>query len=93
MTRNLELPENVLEALQRAASAAGQTPSDWIAAHLPVEEHAILPDTTERRAKTLADLFEGRTGKVRSGGGEALSETCGAKFAEHLEAKRAANRL
>ena len=92
MTRNLELPPEVLDALKRAAKAAGQTPSDWIAARLPTELSSV-PQAAEREPQSLADLFRGRIGRIRSGAREPLSEDCGTKFAEHLEAKRRAGRL
>ena len=93
MTHNLELPRNVLQALKKAAKAAGQTPSDWIVAHLPARLEASVPQTAEGEPKTLAERFEGRTGNIRSGGREPLSEDCGMRFAEHVEAKRRAGHL
>jgi hypothetical protein len=35
MSQMLELPDSVYKALVEAAKAAGETPADWIAAHLP----------------------------------------------------------
>lgn len=35
--------------------------------------------------KSLAELFEGRLGRIHSGGQERLSEGCGEKFSEHLQ--------
>ena len=35
MSRTLELPDPVYDALVRAAKASGETPVDWIAARLP----------------------------------------------------------
>ena len=42
---------------------------------------------------TLADLFAGRVGRIQSGGTERLSETCGEKFTDYIEAKRKAGHL
>lgn len=59
MTRNLELPPEVLDALKRAAKAAGQTPSDWIADRLPTElgeQHRFLEAVQEG----LSDSESGR---------------------------------
>jgi hypothetical protein len=84
MGRLLELPEPLYAALEKAAEVSGTTPQGWIAAHLPdvtSQEPAGAP-------KTLADLFAGRVGRVRSGGKEVLSENCGPKFTEYLERKR-----
>jgi hypothetical protein len=44
-------------------------------------------------AKSLADLFAGRTGRISSGGAERLSENTGDKFTEYLEEKRAEGHL
>jgi hypothetical protein len=78
MSHILELPDELYIALQAAADASGTTPLGWIAAHL---EHVEGP-------KTLADLFVGRVGRIQSGGMERLSEECGAKFTDHVAAKR-----
>ena len=39
-------------------------------------------------AKTLAELMEGRLGRVHSGGDQRLSESCGEKLADDLVKKR-----
>ena len=79
MSKTLDLPDSVYIALQRAAEASGTTPANWIAAR--------LPETEGEEPGTLADLFAGRVGRIRSGGREALSENTGERFAEHLERK------
>jgi hypothetical protein len=84
MSHNLELPDVLYAALQKAAEASGITPEGWIAAHLPHENN----QTFSSKPKTLADLFAGRVGRMRSGGKETLSENCGEKYAAHLEQKR-----
>jgi hypothetical protein len=89
MSRNLELPDPIYDALEQAAAASGTTPLAWIAAHLP---HAT-DVSASNGAKSLADLFAGRTGRVASAGHEALSENCGERFAEHLEQQRREGRL
>ncbi len=94
MSHILEIPDALYAALQKAADASGTTPLGWIAAHLPnttgAEELYKQGDT---EPKTLADLFAGRVGRIRSGGEERLSEDCDAKLTDGLEAKRGAGRL
>ena len=89
MSRIIELPEPVYEALRDAAEASGVSPAAWIAARVGAPtEHG-----TERMARTLAELFVGRVGQIASGGREPLSEGAGQAFADHLEAKRRAGHL
>jgi hypothetical protein len=94
MSQTLEIPDTLYTALKEAAEARGLTPVAWIAAHL---QHA--ESETESQAKqasgpgTLADLFVGRVGRIRSGGREQFSEECGAKFTDYLEEKRKAGHL
>jgi hypothetical protein len=94
MSQTLEIPDTLYTALKEAAEASGLTPVAWIAARL---QHA--QSVTESQAKqangprTLADLFAGRVGRIRSGGREHLSEECGAKFTDYLEEKRKAGHL
>jgi len=89
MSQSLEIPDELFSALQAAAEASGTTPVGWIAAHLP-EKAAPTPTSTntDAPAKTLADLFAGRVGRIRTGKDERLSEDCGEKFTDYLEAKR-----
>ncbi|HEY3394576.1 MAG TPA: hypothetical protein VGK58_17830 [Lacipirellulaceae bacterium] len=89
MSHNLELPDPIYDALQQAAAANGTTPLGWIAAHLPGATQVVASNG----AKSLADLFAGRTGRIASGGDLALSENCGERFTEHLEDKRREGRL
>jgi hypothetical protein len=89
MSRPLELPDPLYDALLQAAQASGTTPQDWIAAHLPTPSE----EPRARQPKTLADLFAGRVGRFRSGGDAALSRDCGAKFTELLRRKRAEGHL
>lgn len=93
MSRMLELPDSVYEALREAAAARGLSPAAWISAHLSGD---VAPEPSRENAEspqTLADLFTGRVGRIGSGGRERLSESTGEQFAEHLEAKRRANHL
>jgi hypothetical protein len=94
MSHKLELPDEVYAALLEAADASGLTPTDWIAVHL-VEARRKQDMEGKRRshARTLADLFKGRVGRIRSGGKERLSEECGAKFTDYLEEKRRSGHL
>ena len=89
MSRNLELPDPVFDALEQAASASGTTPVGWIAAHLP----APVPPAAGNGAKSLADLLAGHIGRIHSGGRETLSENCGERFTDYLEQKRREGRL
>jgi hypothetical protein len=94
MSQTLELPDTLYTALKEAAEARGLTPVAWIATHL---QHARSETESEAnqasRPRTLADLFAGRVGRIRSGGREHLSEECGVKFADYLEEKRKAGHL
>ena len=89
MSRPLDLPEPIFDALTRAAVASGTTPVGWIAAHLPPPSAEVAC----HGAKSLADRFAGRTGRISSGGGVALSEDCGQRFSDDLEQKRQEGRL
>jgi hypothetical protein len=89
MSRSLELPDPIFDALQLAASASGTTPVGWIAAHLPNPRKHPAADG----AKSLADLLAGYIGQVHSGGKETLSENCGERFTDYLEQKRREGRL
>jgi hypothetical protein len=91
MSHVLEIPDDLYTALQAAAEACGTTPLGWIAAHLPPTTET--PDASAGVPTTLADLFAGRVGRIRSGGTERLSEACGEKFTDYVEAKRQAGLL
>ena len=94
MSHLLEIPDALYSALQVAAEACGTTPLGWIAAHLPpAAETAGTHDAPTGAPKTLAELFAGRVGRIRSGGTERLSEACGEKFTAYVEAKRRAGCL
>jgi hypothetical protein len=94
MSCSIELPDALYAALKKAADASGTTPVGWIAAHLPDVEETPQPiEETRTEEKTLADLFHGRVGRIRSGGKERLSEGCGEAFTDYLEAKRRAGHL
>lgn len=94
MSQTLEIPDTLYVALKEAAAASGLTPIEWIATRLPQAQQ-----DQERRAEpttgpaTLADLFAGRGGHIRSGGRQRLSEECGEKFTDYLEEKRRAGHL
>jgi hypothetical protein len=90
MSQSLELPDPVYDALSQAASASGTSPVGWIVAHLPAP---ASPAPAMGGAKTLADLFAGRTGRITSDGHTAWSEESGQRFADELERKRAEGRL
>jgi hypothetical protein len=94
MSHTLEIPDPVYAALKEAAEASGLTPVDWIAAHLPQAQGGEEMSTEQAGSpKTLAELFAGRVGRIRSGGKEHLSAGCGVKFTDYLEEKRRAGHL
>ena len=94
MSRMLELPDEVYEALEQAAKINGMTPVSWIATYLSTTNQLeTSEDMVEPQARTLADLFAGRIGRIHSGGQEVLSEECGTRFAEYLEEKRHGGQL
>jgi hypothetical protein len=94
MSHLLEIPDELYAALQAAAEARGTTPLGWIAAHLPHAPETPGPhDEPTGAPTTLAALFAGRVGRIRSGGTERLSEACGEKFTDYVEAKRKAGHL
>ena len=94
MSHLLEIPDALYTALQAAAKACGTTPLGWIAAHLsPAAEPAGTHDAPAGAPTTLAELFAGRVGRIQSGGTERLSEACGEKFTDYVEAKRKAGHL
>jgi hypothetical protein len=85
----LEIPDELYAMLKEAAEASGTTPLGWIAAHLPkAKDIEHLQEAVEQGPGTLAELFAGRVGRIQSGGKERLSEECGEKFTDYLEAKR-----
>jgi len=92
MSRILEIPDPLYNALKKAADAIGLTPVDWIATHLPQAPKASGTEQADD-PRTLADLFSGRVGRIRSDGKERLSEECGRKLTDHLEEKRRAGHL
>jgi hypothetical protein len=91
MSHQLDLPDPIFDALAQAAVATGTTPVGWIAAHLPAAP-APAP-SSHNEAKSLADRFAGRTGRIASGGVAGLSENCGERFTDDLERKRREGRL
>lgn len=94
MSHMLEIPDALYAALKKAAKSSGTTPLGWLAAHLPkTTDMEGGQEVQEEGAKTLADLFAGREGRIQSGSKERLSETCGEKFTDYLEAKRKAGHL
>jgi hypothetical protein len=89
MSHLLEIPDELYAALQAAADATGTTPLGWIAAQLqPTAGTIAANELPDGGSETLADLFAGRVGRVRSGGRERLSEACGETFTDYVEAKR-----
>lgn len=84
MSEILELRDSVYAALKRAAEANGTTPEGWIESRLPVMEVKVPSE-----ARSLADLLEGRIGRIA---GKGLG-TSGESFADHLVEKKKQGRL
>lgn len=57
MSRSVDLPDSVYAALEAAASAAGTTPAEWIAAKLPQPAPESEPESEGEAPRTLADEF------------------------------------
>ncbi len=94
MSQTLEIPDSLYDVLKKAADASGATPLAWIADQLSRAQSLEAPEEEQKATpKTLADMFAGRVGRIKSGGKENLSEDCGKKFADCLEEKRSAGRL
>lgn len=93
MNQNLELPEAVLTALQKAAQANGMTPVDWIVANLWKEATPPSNGESSHGPGTLADKFDGRFGRIHGGAKANLSESCAEKFTDYLEAKKRSGNL
>ena len=93
MSRMLELPDSVYDALREAAAARGLSPAAWISAHLSRNVEPTSDGANAEPPRTLADLFAGRVGQIGSGGHERLSENAEELFTEHLEAKRRSGHL
>ena len=94
MSHTLELPDELYAALLEVADSSGLTPIDWIAVHLRearVRKHTESEQKSHPR--TLADLFAGQVGRIWSGGRDRLSEECGTKLTDYLEAKRQSGHL
>ena len=69
MSHTLELSDELYAALLKAADASGLTLIDWIAVHLPeTSERQEIEGEKMGHARTLADLFTGRVGRIQSGG-------------------------
>lgn len=64
MSQILELRDSVYAALQRAAEANGTTPEAWIESRLPMEVNT----SSSSEPKSLADLLEGRIGRIAGKG-------------------------
>lgn len=88
MSRTIEIPDGIYNALERAARAGGTTPVGWIEARLAEGQVEAPEPPSPRPTRTLADRFAGRFGFVDSGGTERLSEREGDDFAAYLEEKR-----
>lgn len=89
MSRPLDLPDPIYDALAEAASASGTTPVGWIVAHLP----PTPPEKPAGEVRTMADWMRGHIGTIASDGKVAYSQDCGEKFADGLEEKRRQGRL
>lgn len=92
MSKSLELPDPVYDALEQAANACGTTPVGWIAAHLlPAEPPQLSENGTG--PKSLAEAMAKHIGTVHSGGKEALSQNHRELFTDYLVQKKREGRL
>lgn len=88
MSRTMELPDSLYEALEEAAAARGMTPEDWIAEQL-AKETLPKPTTIDGKpARTMADLFADLIGIVDNPDESNLAEEGRERFIEYLEEKR-----
>jgi len=85
MSHTLDIPDELYDALKKAAESSDMTPLAWIVAH--------LPNAADIKPKTLADLFAGRVGRIQSGSQKLLSENGGTTFTEYLDKKRRGGHL
>lgn len=90
MSRTLEIPDELYERLETAATATGATAVEWLERHVPKANGG--PAQPEVK-KTLRERLHGIIGSVSSGGQERLSENTGEKFTDYLEQKRREGRL
>ena len=86
MSRSVELPDSVYDALEAVASASGTTPAGWIAAKLPSTTDTP-PEPEPASDETLEDGFEDYIGLFNSGRGD-LAERHSELFLEGLLEKR-----
>ncbi len=94
MAHVLEIPDPLFAALEAVAETSGKTPVEWIAEQLTRRRTGAQVDASRPAdARSLAELMEGRLGRVHSGGNQRLSEGCGEKLTDHLAAKRRAGHL
>ena len=67
MSRSVDLPDSVYAALEEAATVAGTSPAEWIAAHLPPSALTMQPESKGPPSSTLAERFAALVGGFRSG--------------------------
>ena len=85
MSKILEIPDSVYEALADVAAANGQSPADWIASKVPMKPIVAPRDGSPR---TLADRLAGRIGKFKSSGDGEGSRNCRNIYIDGLVEKR-----
>ena len=89
MSRTLELPEPVYEALEKAAQAAGVSPAGWLERLLGFENGTPHPKEEKNGTEqlTMYDVLKDVIGKFHFGEAH-FSQNTGEKFADILEQKR-----
>jgi hypothetical protein len=80
MSRVLELPDPLFEALEKAATETGTTPIGWLA--------GLLQPNPMPAGLTLADTFQGRLGTVATRQDQGLGSEGVETWADHLAEKR-----
>jgi hypothetical protein len=91
MSRNLELPDDVYESLERTAREVGVSPVDWIELQLPKPSTNGCAKTADKGAAKLERLKH-IIGSIDSGGAN-LSQNTGEQFTEYLLQKKREGRL
>jgi hypothetical protein len=87
MSKQLELPDGVYDALVDVAEASGTTPAEWIARRVESAE-SIRSGNGSGRPLTLGELLKCKIGVFRSGKATNVSERVDELFGDYLQQKR-----
>jgi hypothetical protein len=92
MAITVELPRETERAFRAAAEARGEDAAGMIRRLIAEFLPDGLPDASGSEEGSLADLLEGRIGRIE-GSGEPVARNAGALFSEHLQERRRQGRL